>query len=66
MDSSWQRSLALFRSSSLDSKENQEKKDKKEPLGDRGESVLQERLANLDLKDRKALWDVMEKLARVE
>lgn len=59
-------SLVLFRSLSLDSKENQETKDKREHPGDQEELVLQERLAYQGLKERKALWDVMEKLAQME
>lgn len=59
-------SLALFRSLCLDSKGNQGTKDKKEHLGDQEELVLQERLAYLGLKDRKASWDVMGKLVQME
>lgn len=54
MESTWQRSPALFRSWSLDSKENQERKDKKERRGDLEELALLERLVNLGLKVRKA------------
>lgn len=66
MDSTCQRSPALFRSLSRDSKENQERKGKRGHQGDQEELALQEKLVNLGLKDRKALWDVMEKWAQVE
>lgn len=66
MDNTCQRNLALFRSLSPDSKENPEKKDKREHLGDQEELVRQGRLVHLGSKDTKALWDVMEKLAQVE
>lgn len=61
MDKTWQRNLALFRSSSPDSKENQEIKDTKGRRGDREESAPREKSVKLGLKDRKASWDVMEK-----
>lgn len=54
MESTWQRSLALFRSWSLDSKENQERRDKKAHRGDQEESALLERSVNLGSKARKA------------
>lgn len=61
MDKTWQRNPAQFRSSSLDSKENQEIKDTKGHRGDREESAPQERWVKLGLKDRKASWVDMEK-----
>lgn len=54
MDSTRQRSPALFRSLSLDSKENQERKDKKEYQGDQDELALMERLVKLGSKVKKA------------
>lgn len=66
MGKSWRTSPAPFSSWFLDSKENLARKVKKEHREDQEESALVEILVHMDLKDKKASWDVTEKSAPVE